>query len=428
MPFRETIYQEPVRTTMASPKTPRHRAVWSMVDQTVSSFSSFALLFLVIYTSTTVEVGAFSLAYTTFFSVQAIVRGLALDPLIVRFAASDQGSQRNATRSATGLVLGLAVAIATPTVLVGLLMGGPVGQSFAAIGVMLPGLLVQHAWRMAFFCFGQPQGALWNDLCYLGVQVLAFLYLAYTGNVKVVTLISAWGVAATVAAAFGMLQSGLVPDPLRALAWFRAQRDLGLAFAADYGVNRGGEQVAMIAIGVVGGLGNLGAVATARSLFSPLTTVQSGFSAFAMPEMSRMYLAHRVRELRTSSWLFGIASAAMMLLAGGILGVLPRDLGMQLFGRNWNPARNVLLPMTVFSALNAIGYAVWVCLRAMQIARPTLYVRSAAGVLTIAFAAGGALILGALGAAWGLVVGAAFLWGGLSSLLFRHWSAAAQLD
>lgn len=397
----------------------RSRAGWSLLDQSVSSGSNFLLLFLVIHVSSTVEVGAFGLAYTSFFLTSAAVRGLAMEPLLVRFASSHGEVWMNAAESATGLALSLAVLVSIPTLVVSIVLGGTMGTAFTALALMLPGLLLQDAWRLAFFSIGRAKAACSNDLVYLVVQLGAVVVLAGAGRLTMANLIFAWGGAAYAACLFGLCQSRLLPLPQRSLSWLREHKDIGPAFSADYIANRGAEQIALVAIGAISGLSGLGVITAARTFFAPLTTIQSGVNSFAIPELARLHTSGRLPLLRRATVSFGTTMAVLMILGGAVIALLPNSIGTALFHASWLPARDVLVPMTAFSAVNALGYGLWVGLRARQMAKPTLYARAVAGLLTIGTTSLGAYLSGASGAIWGMTAGAAIVAALLIALLAR---------
>jgi hypothetical protein len=81
-----------------------------------------------------------------------------------------------------------------------------------AFAVTMPGLLLQDAWRWAFFVVGEGRRAFLNDLAWLLAMGAFFGGLYLTGSQSVTTLTLAWGLAATVAAVVGRFQAGVTPD------------------------------------------------------------------------------------------------------------------------------------------------------------------------------------------------------------------------
>ena len=91
-------------------------------------------------------------------------RGLTTDPLMVRFSGTDlrPGGGPCASCTGTAAVVGLlagavraaAAAAAQRTARLGL----------PALGLTLPGLMLQDSWRFAFFALGRGRQAFLNDM------------------------------------------------------------------------------------------------------------------------------------------------------------------------------------------------------------------------------------------------------------------------
>src|SRR5262249_56824213 len=121
-----------------------------------------------------------------------------------------QGRWGQATASAAGLSLCVTLVGSIPVAVLGFAFGGILGLTFAAVAVMLPGLLLQDAWRLAFFGLGRPDKACLNDAAYLLLEAVGFLTLAYVGNANMYSLILVWGAAGYATAALGVWQSGVI--------------------------------------------------------------------------------------------------------------------------------------------------------------------------------------------------------------------------
>ena len=72
------------------------RLGWGIADQVVSSLTNFAVSIYVVRTLGAVQFGAFSLAYVTYGFALNASRGLATDPLMVRFSGTDLPTWRRA--------------------------------------------------------------------------------------------------------------------------------------------------------------------------------------------------------------------------------------------------------------------------------------------------------------------------------------------
>ena len=151
------------------------RLGWGVADQGISSLSNFALGLFVARSFGASNFGAFTLAFITYTVVINAARGLATDPLLVRFSGDLVHRWRRATSAATGTALVVGVAVGVLCVVAGLLLPDPVGPAFVALGIGLPGLALQDSWRFAFFACGRGSSAFINDLFWTVLLVLALV-------------------------------------------------------------------------------------------------------------------------------------------------------------------------------------------------------------------------------------------------------------
>src|ERR1700724_1144003 len=86
------------------------RLGWGVADQAVSSLTNFAVSIYVARTLGAVQFGAFSLAYVTYAFALTASRGLATDPLLVRFSGTDLPTWRRAVASCTGTAAAVGLA------------------------------------------------------------------------------------------------------------------------------------------------------------------------------------------------------------------------------------------------------------------------------------------------------------------------------
>src|ERR1700734_4084226 len=109
----------------------------------MSSLTNFLLSAFVARTLGAREFGAFSLAYVTYGFALNASRGLAVEPLMIRFSGTNIPTWRRATAGCTGTALIVGLATGVCAVVAGLLIGGTTGQAFLGLGLTLPGLLLQ---------------------------------------------------------------------------------------------------------------------------------------------------------------------------------------------------------------------------------------------------------------------------------------------
>lgn len=383
----------------------RFRARWSIADQGLSSLSNFMLVIVVVTTSSIEDVGGFGLIYATYFLLLFVARGFATDPLVIRYAGVGGDDWRRVAAPAVGASASLAVGMASVICATVVFLDSSLVDGFVMLAVLLPGLLTQDAWRMAFYCLGRPQQAFWNDLGFLGLQVIGFLGLAIATEMDMLHLLAVWGAAAYLCAGLASLQARLLPSWRSAWTWLFGNRDCGPAYAGDYVANRGAEHITLAIVSALAGLAATGAVTACRSLFSPLAAIQTAVTAFALPEAARLRVEGSMQRLRGLVWRTTGAITMMILLAGVALYWVPEGIGIAVFGDIWRPAHELIVPMTAFSIANAVSFGVWIGLRGLQLAKATFVARIVSSILLLGATSVGVLLWGPVGAVWGMTAG-----------------------
>ncbi|WP_063726510.1 hypothetical protein [Streptomyces sp. RTd22] len=398
------------------------RLSWGLADQAASSISNFAVGIYVARSLGVTAFGVFSLAWVTYGVVLNVSRGLATDPLVVRFSGVSDASWRGAVARSTGTALGVGAAIGAACLVTGLTVGGRLGPAFVALGVMLPGLLLQDAWRFAFFAAGTGRKAFLNDVVWGVALVPAMLVAARAGTVAAYLL--AWGASATVAAAYGYLQSGIRPRVAKARGWLREQRDLGYRYLVENTCLSGASQLRAYGLGAIVGVGAVGAVRGAELLLGPFLAVLMGLSLVTVPEAARV-LRQAPHRLGRFCLFLGGGQAVGALLWGSALLLMPDRLGEFVLGDVWSSASELIVPVTLGVAGAGLGTGAAAGLRALGAARRSLRSQLIASACYVIGGLGGAAVSGTVGSAWGVaaatVCGSAVWWLQLrSALRERH--------
>ncbi|MFI0730773.1 hypothetical protein ACH4S9_17600 [Streptomyces sp. NPDC021225] len=375
------------------------RLSWGLADQAASSMSNFVVGIYVARSLGVAAFGVFSLAWVTYGVVLNVSRGLATDPLVVRFSGVPAASWRAAVARSSGTALGLGAALGAPCLVVGLALGGSVGSAFAVLGVVLPALLLQDAWRFAFFAAGNGRKAFVNDLVWGVALVPAMVVAARVGSVAAYLL--AWGASAAVAAGYGCLQSGIRPRMPEARGWLREQRDLGYRYLVENVALSGASQLRAYGLGAIVGLGAVGAVRGAELLMGPFLAVLMGLSLVTVPEAARV-LRQAPHRLGTFCLLLGGGQAAAALLWGVALLLMPDRLGELMLGGVWPSASQLIVPITLGVAGAGLGTGAAAGLRALAAARRSLRCQLFASAGYVGGGLGGAAVAGAVGSAWGV--------------------------
>ncbi|MGW7088283.1 hypothetical protein ACWGH2_32945 [Streptomyces sp. NPDC054871] len=390
-------------TTEGEKRTARRamagRLSWGLADQAASSMTNFAVGIYVARSLGVTAFGVFSLAWLTYGVVLNVARGLATDPLVVRFSGVPEASWRAAAARSSGTALGVGAAIGAACLVVGLAVGGRVGPAFACLGVVLPGLLLQDAWRYAFFAAGAGRKAFVNDLVWGVALVPAMVVAAHVGSVAAFVL--AWGASAAVAAGYGCLQSGIRPRVTRARGWLREHRDLGYRYLVENVSLSGASQLRAYGLGAIVGVGAVGAIRGAELLLGPFLAVLMGLSLVTVAEAARV-LRQAPHRLGRFCLLLGGGQAAAALLWGVALLLVPDRAGEFVLGDVWSSASELIMPAALGVAGAGLGTGAAAGLRALAAARRSLRSQLFASACYVGGGLGGAAVAGTVGSAWGV--------------------------
>ncbi|WP_261562118.1 hypothetical protein [Frankia tisae] len=343
---RDLTREEPAQQPAAAPSRSRSRinALVTVGDQVVSSGTNAAINFIIARRVDSSEFGAFAIAYTIFAMVVGLSRAAGTAPLGISYADVPASTFRSAVRAAAGTALALGAAVGVVLVLIGAALRGTVGLNLAAMGVVMPALLVQDAWRYASFAQGRPLLAVGNDLVWAaGLTIGVGLLAAGSGTGGgAVALVLVWGAAAALAALVGVAQHHAWPDPKRALAWFTGHRETTGFMTAEFISLQGAQQTSTLIIGVVGSTSLVGALRGLQTLLAPTTNLAVALMSFAIPEFSRRKHMPPGQVIRGAYLVSGLVVVSSTLWGLAFM-LLPTDFGAALLGDTWNETRDLLL-------------------------------------------------------------------------------------
>ena len=366
----------------------------------MSSLTNFFLSIFVARNLGAAQFGAFSLAYVTYgFTINAS-RGLSIEPLLIRFSATNPLTWRRATARSTGTALLVGLITGACAFAAGALIGGTTGLAFVALGLTLPGLMLQDAWRYAFFALGRGQHAFVNDTIWAVLLLPSLALLKVSGHTDVFWFVFAWGAAAAVAAAVAPLQAHVVPTLAGATEWLYRHRDLGPRYLAANTAGNAGDTLRSYAVTSILGLAAVGYMQAANVLLGPFKIILFGIGLIAMPEAARL-LRRSPRQLPLFCAAASMGLTLLALVWGAVLLIaLPRGLGQLMLGSLWRPAYPLVLPATlaVMSLCASTGAAVG--LNVMGAASRSLRAAILSSALIVACAVAGAVIGGMLGTMW----------------------------
>jgi O-antigen/teichoic acid export membrane protein len=388
------------------------RLSWGVADQAVGSASNFALSLYVAREFGPRAFGAFSLAFITFTVILNASRGAATDPLMVRYSAATGARWREATAasSATGIMVGAVAGLGC--VVVGLLLPHPVGPAFIALGVFLPGLMLQDSVRFAFFATGRPRSALVNDVVWTVLLLFGLIAVHTAGNLGettgVVLCLVAFGGTASVAGIFGLYQTRVLPSVGHIAAWLREHRQLSFRYLLENVSASGAAQIRSSVLAAVAGIAAVGYMRGAEILMGPFLVVLSGVSQVSVPEASRVFHRNSQRLPHFCALLGGAQAAAAVAWGAVLLLVLPLGPGKLLLNEVWEPSSRLIVPVTLNVCAAGFLTAITAGLRATGMARRSLKAQLINSAAYLVLGISGAILFGVQGACWAAVLATSF--------------------
>ena len=404
------------------------RLSWGLADQALSSLTNFALSLLVIRSTTLRGFGAFGLAFATYSAALGLSRAFSSQPLMVRFTGDPDARWRRAVGGSTGFALVTGSLTGAAIALGGAFLGDPVGPVLIALGVSIPGLLLQDAWRWVFFSTHRGRLALLNDLAWAAVMFGALGLVLIGRDPDVADLTLAWGASASVAAILGGIQARALPRVRLVREWWVTQRDLGPRFAGEFAATNGSTQLGVYAVAAMGGLQVVGAIRAAQTLFGPYNVFSMGLGMVAIPQ-SVSSLKQSLGKLRSTVRMIATTLGGSALLWGAIALVVPDRWGTALMGSTWGAAQRVLVAVTVMRAAVGVITGLVTGFRALEAARRSFWVRLVTSPFTIIGGGIGAATGSAAAAAWGLAIGtlvAMVVWIAQLRVAYRDYQASPE--
>lgn len=380
-------------------------ASWTAIDQVLSALTNTMLAIVVAHYVDVPAFGTFAVAILVFNVCIGIERALVGQPMSIRYSSATGARLDSGRARAFGTALAVGLIGALGCIAVGLVLGGQLGPVLVATGAVLPFLLLQDAARLIFFARSQAKLAALNDALWAAIQFPAIVVLAAITRPTPPALVLVWGASAAVCVVVALVQLRVVPDLRGAASWLREHRDLSGYLLAEYLLGAGAFQGGILAVGaLVGGKEGLtvvGAFKAAQVVLGPLNMLGTALQTFALPQLSKRTGWTSSQRTRIA-YLTSLAMAAIAVLYGSLLLLLPAAAGQAMFRGNWAEALDVLLPMIVGNVFWGLWQGHTLVIYAMGLARRAFWIMAIEAPLVFPFMIGGLYLGGARGAAWGL--------------------------
>ena len=382
------------------------RGLWNIADQVVSSGNNFLVQLVIAQFASSGEFGAFAISFAVFSVAIGLFRAGATSPVAMRFASAGDAEFRRGASAAVGTTV-IAGVLASLVIVAGALvlpLSRTIEHSLLALAVVLPGLLVQDAWRQVLFARLRPAAATLLDAAWGLLQVAAVVALLLADQHSPVAYILGWGGAAFAASFVGVALSKHWPAPRLAWKWLREQWSLTRYLVPEFVVLQGGNQFATILVALVLGEAAAGSMRGGNLLTAPVAILGAGISSFAVPEFAR-----RKHQLTARQWYLGAAGlGGVVLVAGVVWGsmflLLPDAFGETILRDSWAGTQVVLLALIVGQAGTSMAGGPTTMLYAMGRAKDTLRVHVVLAALVVVLPVTFAHLWGLQGAAWAIAV------------------------
>lgn len=365
----------PVAISLRQVRRMGSRLGWGVTDQGAASLSNFLLNILVARMLGAEQFGAFALVYVTYGFTLNAVRGLSIEPLLVRFSGTDNAAWRRAASGSAGSAVLVGLVTGIFALAAGLVIGGTTGRAFLAFGLILPALMVQEAWRFAFFAAAKGYNAFIIDVTWAVVQAPLMLMLRVVGYANVFWFVVAWGAGALASVIVGAFLAKVVPSLGRAFAWVKTHRDLGPRFLVENCGSNAASMLQSYTISGFLGVESVGYMQSANVLMGPFKILSFGIGLITISEAAVLMRRSPKKGLRFCIGLSAGQTALGVLCTIALLIGLPLGLGRLILGSLWAKAYPLLLPtaLTVIAGCASSGsstglHAVGAAKRSMRVA------------------------------------------------------------
>lgn len=376
------------------------RSAGGLVDQGILSLASLLVSVAVARDAGVEAFGAFALTLQLFLLIQALLRGVVADCLVIRLPTLDRREQNGLLRDAMAAGLVVALPVAGILTAIGWLMSGELAAWLRILGPWLPALAVQDVVRHHAIGVGRPSLAVALSLIWGGVAAVASLRLLITGWGSALGVFGWWVAGGVVAGAVGGVLTSCAPAGVRGVRrWFVAHRRLVPGLVGENLALTATAPITTFMLGGSTGLASVAAVRGVRLLFNPLSVLNVAVRSVAVAELNRAETLAGGRARRVERGLYLLLGAAPLAWYGVLL-VLPDEWAVRLLGDVWT----VAVPLAGVEATGRAATGVIVAAGAVLRARwrTTDAFRLRLGTMA-------ALVCGALGAivldggAWGVV-------------------------
>jgi O-antigen/teichoic acid export membrane protein len=354
---------------MSATKTENVRSAGvTAVSQSLSAASNFVIVVALGRYSGARAVGEFAVAFAVYTAFLGIQRAALTSPLLARAEGSTADLADEKSRAVTCSLL-----LSVPASLILL----PVGLAVAyppiwLLGLVLPGVLAQDAFRYLLFRSRRPSGAALLDAVWVVGSCISFFVLR--SRPTSATAILLWGVSGLLAALLGMALVSLPTGSVRtAYRWWRTSLwPSGRWLTIEAGFYNVDLQIQAFGFTAVAGAAAFGTLQVASSLVGVAFFLTAGVNMALITHFARQDKPQRRDTLLASGVNFTtIAVVTLVLMAASSLVV------HLIYGHRLAVPPSLILPVGLYSALIGASGAPYMHLMARHAEKTIPIARSA---------------------------------------------------
>lgn len=387
-----------------------------MGDQVVSSLTNFGVSFVVLRSASLEDFGVFSVSFAAFVLSIATVRSLVGQPAASLLPRHAEDERPALIGSAARFAILLGVTSGTVVAIIGAVAGGELRSALWVLALSLPFLLLQDSLRFVAFATAEPKSAFLMDCAWAIGQAVSIAAVLLWTDRSIWLFVGGWALSGAIVGLAGWYLLVLRRCRDReTFGWFARTRELGVRFLLEAGLQAGAMQAVLLATAAIAGVGELGRLNGARTIFGPMTVMVLGAELFGISEGASLVNRGAFDRLGKLVSAIGVVLAVAPMLFLAVVLVLPVSFMEDLAGSSWVEIRGLFWAVAAVTAFQGIAWAYRIGLRARVDARTSLSAQVKSGPLIFVLGSAGAITAGALGSLMGVAVATA-----VSSVIFAR--------
>ncbi|MFF3855563.1 hypothetical protein [Micromonospora sp. NPDC002575] len=374
-------------------RTFRRRAVLALAANGLSSLGNFLMSVVVARGESLAGLGQFALAFSLYVLTTGLIRATVTEAVLAEGpapapAAINAGVRRACAlgAAAAGVVVAAGLAVRSPYLVI--------------LGIALCGLVVYDYLRAISLGAGAPWAACVQDVLWTGVTAVVAMAVLL-GHLAPVLVFAGWATSGAVVGLLVAVRQGCRPLPGWGLG--RAANRSTVHFGLQFLVTSGSAQLALTCLAATAGVGVVGALGAAQTVFGPVALLTATLSALVVPYLGHAGATTGRARVRTAG---PLVLVAVGLVAPAALAVclLPGEVGRTVLGGNWAAARPLLPLLAVEAVLVPAALVAFAGHRVHRAGKRALLLGALLGPVRVMVVVSGGVLLGPTGAAGALAV------------------------